>query len=102
MRKDVFEEFDISQTKKVLDETPKPDASYSASALNNFFNLPIWNDIDKVLKTRQGILMATMLDDKITREEDLKRKGQFTEISFLRNIRQVFEPEVIDEGEYDE
>ena len=99
MREDPFKEFDEVQTKKVLDETPKPDVEYSASALNNFFNLPIWVDIDKILRVRQGILMATILDDKISREEDLKRKGQFTEISFLRNIRQVFEPEQ-EEGEH--
>lgn len=101
MRRDTFEEFDLKQTKKAVEETPSPDSSYSEGALNQFFNLPIWQDIDKVLRLRQGILMATMLDEGTSREEDLKRKGQYVEVSFMRNIRQVFESEQ-EEGEEDE
>lgn len=99
MRQDPFVEFDSKIAKEVKKEIPKPDSSFSAGTLNNFFQNPVWVEIDNVLKFRQSVHLGKMMDDDISREEDLKRKGQFTEISFMRNIRQVFEPETIEEGE---
>lgn len=101
MRKDILSEFDEKIIEEQKKEVPEDsDYAFSPAQLNQFFNHPVWIEIDNILKFRQMYNLQQMLDADISVEESNKRKGQFVEIVFTRGIRNVLEPEQEDK-EYD-